>query len=270
LRANRIIQISKSMENDFRRYSALSVPSTVILSGPGNLPDGDGRPVALEPSRPYLLAVSNISDYKRHDLVIAAYASQAELRNNYDLIIAGSAATQGALVDLQEEVLKHALAPSQVVLLGFVAGERLAALYRSASLYVSASEREAFPLTPAEALLNDLPVVLTDIGVFRELYGDWATFAPAGQATAFGEAMVAALHTGPRPGQSGSIRDRFSWQRNAGELADVLTWAAAENRPGWLGAARRIRWRRLPALVRVIVGTTSLAASTRASPPYGQ
>jgi glycosyltransferase involved in cell wall biosynthesis len=269
LRANQVIQISRSMDNEFRRSSALNVPSTVILSGPGNL-SLDGSAVALEPRRPYILAVSNIRVYKRHDLVIAAYASQPELRDNYDLIIAGGAETPGALADLQREVLRHDLTPGQVVFVGFVSGERLAALYRSASLYVSASEREAFPLTPAEALLNDLPVVLTDISSFRELYGDLAMFAPAGQATAFGEAMVAAIRRGPRPGQSNSVRDLFSWRRNARELAAVLAHAAADTRLGWRGARSRIRWRRLPVLVRVIVGSRSDAHSNGPSRPHVQ
>jgi glycosyltransferase involved in cell wall biosynthesis len=258
------------MEIEFRRWAALNVPSTVILSGPGSLPQNDGVPsLELEARRPYILAVSNLSDYKRHDLVIAAYASQPELGNSYDLIIAGAAPKPRALVDLQREVLKHGLEPNQVLFIGFVTGQRLAALYRSASLYVSASEREAFPLTPAEALLNDVPTVLTDIAPFRELYGDWATFAPAGQATAFGKAMVAALHAGPRPSQSRSVRDRFSWRRNASELAAVLAHAAAVGRPGWLTTGSSIRWRKLPGLIRVMVGSGSLRDSKTASRSHG-
>jgi glycosyltransferase involved in cell wall biosynthesis len=259
------------MEKEFQRCAALNVPSTVILSGPGSLLTNDGGQ-SLEPvaRRPYILAVSNLSDYKRHDILIAAYASQLEVRNNYDLVIAGTAPTPGALVGLKREVLKHGLEPSQVVFVGFVTGQRLAGLYRSASLYVSASEREAFPLTPAEALLNDLPVVLTDIGPFRELYGDWAIFAPAGQATAFGEAMVAALRAGPRPGQSRAVHDRFSWRRNATELAAILAHAAAASRPGWVGTTSRIRWRKLPGLVRVIIGVRRAVSSSSASPRQDQ
>ena len=119
------------------------------------------------------------------------------------------------------------------------------------------------PLTPAEALLNDLPVVLTDIAPFRELYGDWALFARAGQAIAFGKAMLSAIHNGPREGQSDSVRDRFSWRRNAGELVTVLADAAVAPRPGWAGAIHRIRWEKLPVLLRVMVGSKPGRDSTR-------
>jgi glycosyltransferase involved in cell wall biosynthesis len=127
-------------------------------------------------------------------------------------------------------------------------------LYERASLYVSASEREAFPLTPAEALVAGIPVVLSDIPPFRELYQDWATLFHSGDVVSLGMAMTHGISRGSRPYQVEEVRARFSWTKNASELLEVLSEAEGVGRPRLMPMLRRVRPSKLGALFGTLLG----------------
>jgi glycosyltransferase involved in cell wall biosynthesis len=65
----------------------------------------------------------------------------------------------------------------------------VATLYRRASLYVSASALEAFPLTPYEAMSFGVPCVLSDIPTHREVAGDAAIYFGLGDAESLSYAL---------------------------------------------------------------------------------
>jgi alpha-1,3-rhamnosyl/mannosyltransferase len=246
------------MDEAFEQIAALEVPSTVILSGAGNIA-ARTRPATgtVATGRPYIVAISNLYDHKRVDLIIDAYATEPTLRATHDLVIGGKEMVPGTIAILRKQARELGLADSQVRFPGFVSGSTLAALYQSASLYVSASEHEAFPLTPAEALISGLPVVLTDIPPFREIYGDWATFVPVGQVVGLRRAMVAALDNGARDDHGAAVSQRFSWNRNAQELAAVLLRVASGPRPTWRESFDRVQWSGIPRFARAVFGSAA-------------
>jgi glycosyltransferase involved in cell wall biosynthesis len=258
LRATSVVHISESMAEQFRQTTALRAPIRVVLSGAGSLPSLPDSEAVDEPAarqgRPYVLAVSNLSDYKRMDLVVSAYGSTPELRDRYDLVIAGNDTNTGSARELRNRARAVGLRDDQVRFTGFVGGATLERLYERASLYVSASEREAFPLTPAEALVAGIPVVLSDIPPFRELYQDWATLFHSGDVVSLGMAMTHGISRGSRPYQVEEVRARFSWTKNASELLEVLSEAEGVGRPRLMPMLRRVRPSKLGALFGTLLG----------------
>ena len=110
-----------------------------------------------------------------------------------------------------------------VVLLGTVPDSEMAAWYRSADALAFPSVKEGFGLAVLEAMSADLPVVTSDLPVFREylVHGRDALMAPVGDVAALTDAMHAVatdatlrntLITAGRP-----IARRFSWQACAEE-----------------------------------------------------
>src|SRR5690606_6753441 len=72
-------------------------------------------------------------------------------------------------------------AANRLQVLGSVASRAdLFELYRSAAVYVSASELEAYPLTLHEAASQGCPMVLTDIPPHREIAGSRAVYYRVG------------------------------------------------------------------------------------------
>ena len=116
-----------------------------------------------------------------------------------------------------------------VVLLGTVPEAEMAAWYRAADALAFPSVKEGFGLAVLEAMSADLPVVTSDLPVFREylVAGRDALMAPVGDIAALTDALhtVAtdaevrrALAKAGRP-----IATRFSWQTCAEEHLAVYS-----------------------------------------------
>ncbi|HYO00135.1 MAG TPA: glycosyltransferase, partial [Actinomycetota bacterium] len=121
-------------------------------------------------------------------------------------------------------------------LLGTVTDSELAAWYHSADAFVFPSVKEGWGLAVLEALAAGLPVLTTDIAVFREyLAGDTAVLVPPGDSGKIA-AGLSRLVDDPglrtRLGRSGpGIAARFTWEecaaRHIGIYRNVVGWGPA-------------------------------------------
>jgi glycosyltransferase-like protein len=104
------------------------------------------------------------------------------------------------------------------ILLGTVPDEELIRWYHAADAFVFPSVNEGWGLAVLEAMAAGLPVLATDIPVFREyLTGQTALLAPPGDARQLASAMVC-LATDP------SLRDRLA--RAGPKVAARFSWEA--------------------------------------------
>lgn len=83
--------------------------------------------------------------------------------------------------------------PRRLVSHGVVAQTTLAAWMSRACVYVGTSRYEPFGLAPLQAALRGCPLVLSDIGSFRELWSGCATFFRAGSGDSLASTLSAAL-----------------------------------------------------------------------------
>ena len=104
--------------------------------------------------------------------------------------------------------------------LGNLPDAELESLYRAADLFAFPSVMEGFGLAALEALASGLPVVASDLEVFRSflLDGSTALLAPVGDS----EAMAAAL---ARLARERATRERLS--RSARRIVAAHTWDAS-------------------------------------------
>lgn len=111
----------------------------------------------------------------------------------------------------------------------YISDEELDRLYLTARVFTFLSDYEGFAMTPLEALAHDVPAVLVDTPVAREVYGEGARLVSA-EPTSIAEALVALL-TDDRAhaGLVAAGRRRlatFSWTRTAAAVRRVLEDAA--------------------------------------------
>lgn len=236
-RSRGVIHLSKVMAENFELATGLRVPQHVIYSGPGGIHspcsvtsadergDAEGAEV--------ILSVSNLYRYKRIDILIRALAEEPLRARDCRLVIAGSEYETGlrdSLLDLARRLdVSHRL-----TLLGGASPSSLARLYATAAIYASCSEREAFPLTPAEALQHGLPVVLNgQCPAFREIYGDIAMFVDTNTPKELALALALGLEKGRTQAhisKSEAFLSRFSWDANVSQLYEVLMEASRYGR----------------------------------------
>ena len=99
---------------------------------------------------------------------------------------------------------------------------------------MTASRDEGFGLPVVEAMQRGVPVVLTDVPIFREVGGDAALYAPVGDAAAFAAAVRSLeLRRGSglrRSTASLAQAARYSWDASAARLLPVLERVAARRR----------------------------------------
>lgn len=79
--------------------------------------------------------------------------------------------------------------PDDLICLGLLSDEALAAEYARRPVFVSAARFEPFGLAVLEAAQAGCPLVLSDIPVFRELWEGAATFVEPGDASGFADAI---------------------------------------------------------------------------------
>ena len=109
-----------------------------------------------------------------------------------------------------------------LAILGTVSDDEVTAWYRAADAFVFPSINEGWGLVVLEALAAGLPVITSDIAVFREyLNTDTAMLVPAGDAAAL-EAAMRQLIDAP------ALRRRLA--RAGATLASRFTWDTCAQR----------------------------------------
>jgi glycosyltransferase involved in cell wall biosynthesis len=177
---------------------------------------------------PTFLMVGTLEPRKNHALALSAleilWAEGVDAR----LCIAGK---QGWLVEeLMTRITTHPELGRRLRYLDQATDDALAECYRTSAALLFPSTGEGFGLPMIEAAHFGLPIIASDLPVFREIAGDHATYVTLGDAQALADALRAWLggdHADPAR-QSGLI-DALTWEQSAEQLLDVVL----ENRWYW-------------------------------------
>jgi glycosyltransferase involved in cell wall biosynthesis len=114
----------------------------------------------------YILTVGSLDPRKNLNKLVEAYNS-SENRNDVKLYIVGKSSPMFNMKS-SNSIEDNTL--------GYVSDEELVSLYKNASAFIYLSYYEGFGIPPLEAMSFGCPVILSDIPVFREIYGESALF----------------------------------------------------------------------------------------------
>jgi glycosyltransferase involved in cell wall biosynthesis len=128
----------------------------------------------------YLLYVGGINPHKNLDTLLSAYARLVRRRGLPPLALVGQLEEDpyhSAARQVRDRIANLHLG-ERVRLLGYVSDFDLAALYSSATVFVTASLSEGFGLPAVEAAACGAPAVLSDLPAHRETLDGAALFFP--------------------------------------------------------------------------------------------
>lgn len=160
----------------------------------------------------YVLAVSSMNPSKNFPLVLDV----ARLMPDVEFIIAGGS---------NEKVFKSAGldVPQNARLIGYVSDEELMALYRHASVFVYPSLYEGFGIPPLEAMACGCPVVVSDIEVFHEVYGDSVEYCGCHNISQWVEALTKIVN---KKNVSSDFKNyqccKYIWKEQANRLLESI------------------------------------------------
>jgi len=174
-------------------------------------------------SRPFILSVSSVYPYKNYVRLIEAYTQMARRNPDVpDLVIIGDNqcdATMQAMFEARDAAGEFA---EWIHILGEVPYAEIREYYREASLFVFPSYLETFGHPLLEAMAAEVPLVASDIPVFREVAQDAAIYADPFSVEALATAMEQAMAS--ETGRKNLIKrgrerlQEFRWSRSATKL----------------------------------------------------
>lgn len=216
-RADGIVCVSESTRQRLvERFPAAARKAAVTPLGLPSYARGSHPEPAVSPApaRPYAVYVGNRSSYKNFAVLARALRHTPD---DLQVVAVGGGeindATRGLLDGLGvADRLIHRAHPSDA---------ELRSLLRGAIALVSPSLEEGFGLPPLEALANGCPVVLSDIPVYREVYGAWGEFFDPHDEMALADALQAALDGDVKAPVPADLAERFSWDITAARTEDV-------------------------------------------------
>lgn len=152
----------------------------------------------------YVLAVSSLNPSKNFKLILKA----AKQMPNVNFIIAGGT---------NSNVFKSKGLPvtDNVKFIGYVTDEELVSLYKYANCFVYPSLYEGFGIPPLEAIAFNCPAILSDIEVFKEIYGNNVLYCDKYNVDSLLEKIILLM-------ESESLRNKFI--NKSKRLVDIYIW----------------------------------------------
>jgi glycosyltransferase involved in cell wall biosynthesis len=177
--------------------------------------------------RPVVLYVGSLFSRRHIPDLISGFAQAARAGPDATLVLVGD---NRATPPIDPHALaERAGVAGRVEWREYVDDLTLADLYRSARVFAFLSDYEGFAMTPLEAMAHDVPVVLLDTPVSREVYGEAARLVDA-SADSLASALLTLL-TDERAcavqrAAGRGLLDRYTWPPAASTLRTVLEAAA--------------------------------------------
>lgn len=188
------------------------------------------RPIAVIPNAPAKAAVAQEAGKIKKDLV---YMGSFMPYKNVETLIAAMAFLPGYTLHLlskispEREAELQALIPEdvQVEFWHGVSDHDYAKLLATSTALMTASKDEGFGLPLIEAMAVGVPVICTDMAIFREIGGDAVHYAPADSPKTFADQVRQLEDPGHRKlivGLGYKQAATYTWKNSAEKLLEVI------------------------------------------------
>ncbi|SIN70422.1 Glycosyltransferase involved in cell wall bisynthesis [Agromyces cerinus subsp. cerinus] len=210
--AARILTISEESRQAIFRYLGVPEDRVDLVPLAGTKVPGADRSLASQP-HPMVLATGNRRPHKNWPSLIRALPL-IPVEERPHLVVTGSHGD-----DPLKAVVDETGMQDWVELKSWVDDDEMRDLYSRATILAMPSFADGFSLPALEAMMAGLPVMISDIPVYREVVGDAALFIDPTDLDSIAAAMrTAATRPDLLAGLSERGRERarmFSWERTA-------------------------------------------------------
>lgn len=201
--ASQVVCISESVYQSFTHWEQAILPKRKVRRIPNGVhldridETEPGLPDDIDPDDDAFLVgnAAMLYEQKAQDSLIRAIARLAEIADRpVELVICGEGPERERLESLAE---RHGIA-KRVHFAGLVERRAVYAMMKAVDAFAMPSRWEGFCSAVAEALGSETATVLSDIGTFRELYGDAALYHEVDNAAELTDRLETLLSDDPR------------------------------------------------------------------------
>lgn len=173
----------------------------------------------------FAMALGTVEPRKDYATVLSAFETMWAEGSQMRLVIVGKVGwnTQALI----ERIEQHVENGRRLFWLAGASDADIDGLLGSAHALVQASRAEGFGLPVVEAGAKGVPLILSDLSVFREIAGSEATYFPAGDAESLARILMAADKAGVWLKPSG-IRT-MTWAQSSARIAGALLGSSASD-----------------------------------------
>jgi glycosyltransferase involved in cell wall biosynthesis len=170
--AKHVITISKTEKDSLRKYTNADIDviypsvSDAVINKSSDIIEK----LNLE-KRKYLLTVSTIESRKNYEYLLDVLSIINLKKYNLTLVVVGRSGWGKRLRPIEQDKLPY-------ITTGYISDTDLSVLYQNAMFYLTLPVHEGFGYTPVEALLNNTPVIVSDIPIFHEILQNGVFFIP--------------------------------------------------------------------------------------------
>lgn len=212
------------------------VPCGVETREQGAIGSSGGRvrwndPSGREDSRPYILACGGPDPRKNIGRLIQAWRLVSAEFPEIQLRVFGATRSKTFFTPIEYDPRSD----EGVSWVGYITDAELLHLYSGAALFVYPSLYEGFGLPPLEAMAAGVPVVLSDIPVFREMFVDAAErvnpYDVADIARGIRRVLCDSALADRIVLRGIDLAAHYSWERSAGALMEIVEKVVVGNLP---------------------------------------
>jgi glycosyltransferase involved in cell wall biosynthesis len=167
----------------------------------------------------YLLFLGTLEPRKNPlNLIKAFHRFKVHTKKNTKLVFAGK---KGWLYDEIFDYIEQHNLHKEIIFTGYVSDEEKVCLLQYTKAFLFLSVYEGFGIPPLEALKCNTPVLVSDIPVFHELFGNNVFYAEPYNVDHIAKMINEIIHS-PPPIDT-SLFQQFSWDHSAKKLIDTIT-----------------------------------------------
>jgi glycosyltransferase involved in cell wall biosynthesis len=167
----------------------------------------------------YVLSISTLQPRKNYINMIRAYATVVASRPALKYVIVGR---KGWYYEEIFKEVERLNLQDKVLFLGFLPDEELSVIMKNAKAILYVSKDEGFGFPAVQAAINKIPVVLSDIPVFRELkYSDSFIYVNPNNLEEIAASIRAAIASRPST-VSDDFRGYYSWENTVRSLLSIV------------------------------------------------
>ena len=230
-RAHTVLTLTQFSADQIEQYLGVARQRIRVIPLAVDYHDAASHAAAAAPATPVVLFVGSIFERRHLPLLIEGVALARRTIPGLRLQVIGENRTEPPQ-DL-ETIARGFGAADALQLRDYVSDAELETAYAGAGVFAFLSEYEGFGLTPLEAMRHRIPTIVLDTPVAREVYGEGASYVPAGDAHAVAAALASLLRDPVRRAAQIAAGDatvgRYRWHDAALATWDALM-AAAERR----------------------------------------